>query len=383
MKKYLLLLLLLNAFFSVKSYTQSNASSYNNLNCSKVSVDKDAMSWELSYNFMGTDLGAKQGTCTGDVTPPQIFCPQNIITQGTSTNCGVVVNFGISVSDNCPGWTAQCDPPSGTIFTDGTTTVTCTATDASNNTAVCMFDVTVIDNQPPNIYCPDYITASTDPSMCSAVVALPVPSVGDNCGNVSIQYDAPPGNIFPVGATNVTCTATDPSGNMSSCSFYVIVLDNEPTQIVCPDDIEVSPNPNTCDAVVNWQPIVTGNCDSSLMAICDIPSGSSFPVGTTPVFCLITDASTTIACQFNVTVTDNCFANCPPTINLNNTTANGLYHAKNSVTASNTIASGSNANFKAGDVIELNNNFTAPANTNFSAEIEDCTSGFGADGDQN
>jgi len=375
MKKYLSVLLMLSAFFSVKSYAQITVPISDDLNQNTMSVDEDAMNWELSYNFMGTDEGAGQATCTSDVIPPEIFCPQNIITQGTSTNCGVVVNFSISVNDNCPGWTAQCEPPSGTTFTAGTTTVTCTATDASNNTADCMFDVTVIDNQPPSIYCPDYITASTDPGMCSAVVALPAPSGGDNCGEVSIQYDAPPGNIFPVGGTNVTCTVTDPSGNMSSCSFYVIVLDNEPAQIVCPDDIEVSPNPNTCDAVVTWPPIITDNCSSSLMAICDTPSGSTFPVGTTPVVCLITDASTTISCQFDVTVTNDCFANCPPTINLNNTTVNGLYHAENSVTADNTITSGSDVNFKAGDVIELSNEFIAPANTNFSAEIENCTTG--------
>jgi hypothetical protein len=39
-------------------------------------------------------------------------------------------------SDNCPGQTSACVPPSGSQFPSGTTTVTCTATDTSGNTAL-------------------------------------------------------------------------------------------------------------------------------------------------------------------------------------------------------------------------------------------------------
>ena len=38
-----------------------------------------------------------------------------------------------------------CTPPSGSCFPPGVTTVTCTATDASANTATCSFTVTVFD----------------------------------------------------------------------------------------------------------------------------------------------------------------------------------------------------------------------------------------------
>jgi len=300
MKKYLLVLLLLSSFLFVKSYAQSIAPSSNDINRNTVSVDKDAMNWELSYNFMETDVGATQATCTGDVIPPQIFCPQNI-TQGTSTtDCGVAVYFPTpSVSDNCPGVSVQCDPPSGTYFLNGTTTINCTATDASNNTADCTFDVKIVDNVPPvPSICPGDITISNDPNMCSAVVAWAIPLGSSYCDYDGIveQCDIPWGSSFPIGTTTVNCTATDASGNVGSCSFNVTVIENQP----------------------------------------------------------------------------GCFANCPPTITLNNAAVNGLYHAENSVTATNTITSGTNANFKAGDVIELNNGFTAPTNTNFSAEIEDC-----------
>jgi hypothetical protein len=40
---------------------------------------------------------------------------------------------------------AVCSPPSGATFNLGTTTVTCTATDTSGNTAICSFIVRVFD----------------------------------------------------------------------------------------------------------------------------------------------------------------------------------------------------------------------------------------------
>jgi hypothetical protein len=47
-------------------------------------------------------------------------------------------------SDNCPGVTFVCSAASGSTFPIGTTTVTCTATDTSGNTASCSFTVTVL-----------------------------------------------------------------------------------------------------------------------------------------------------------------------------------------------------------------------------------------------
>src|SRR5262249_39691531 len=50
-----------------------------------------------------------------------------------------------TASDNCPGVTTACVPPSGSCLPVGATTVTCTATDASGNTAMCSFSITVFD----------------------------------------------------------------------------------------------------------------------------------------------------------------------------------------------------------------------------------------------
>ncbi len=91
-------------------------------------------------------------TCTFTVTvsdtqPPSITCPSNVTAVTPIIGgSGVVVTFPPpTASDNCPGVTVVCNPPSGSTFPVGTTTVTCTATDASGNTATCSFTVTVFN----------------------------------------------------------------------------------------------------------------------------------------------------------------------------------------------------------------------------------------------
>ena len=82
-----------------------------------------------------------------DNQPPVITCPASIVGATPSPNAScLVVNYPAPVaSDNCPGVTAVCNPPSGTCFPLGTTTVTCTATDSAGNTAQCGFTVTTFD----------------------------------------------------------------------------------------------------------------------------------------------------------------------------------------------------------------------------------------------
>lgn len=73
---------------------------------------------------------------------------------------------------------------SGSLFPIGTTTVTYSASDITGNTsAPCSFTVTVVDNAPPTITVPTTVTVSAALNACSAVVNYPTPVVTDNCGN--------------------------------------------------------------------------------------------------------------------------------------------------------------------------------------------------------
>ncbi len=211
-------------------------------------------------------------------------------------------------SDNCPGATTACSPPSGTAFPKGTTTVTCTATDASGNTASCSFTVTVNDNQPPSITCPANITTNTDPGQCSAVVSYANATATDNCPGVGTPVCTPAsGSTFPTGTTTVNCTVSDAAGNPASCSFTVTVNDNENPMITCPANITTNTDPGQCSAVVSYaNATAADNCPGVGTPVCTPASGSTFPKGTTTVNCTVSDAAGNPAnCSFTVTVNDN------------------------------------------------------------------------------
>lgn len=67
----------------------------------------------------------------------------------------------------------------------------------------------------------------------------------------------------------------------------------------CPSDITQSNDPGQCGAVVTYS--AGGAGDDCGTVSCSVPSGSFFPVGTTPVTCSSTSGP---SCNFNVTVND-------------------------------------------------------------------------------
>lgn len=162
------------------------------------------------------------------ISTPAVGCPSNITVSNDAGQCGAIVNFTLpAVTNNYQGATVVASPASGSFFAKGTTTVTCTTTDASNNTSTCTFKVTVNDTELPVVTCPSNITVNTDPGKCTAVVNFTATAT-DNCPGVSVTYSPASGSIFPIGTTTVISTATDASGNQKTCSFTVTVNDTKP-----------------------------------------------------------------------------------------------------------------------------------------------------------
>jgi hypothetical protein len=267
-----------------------------------------------------TDAAGNHTSCSftvtvNDVQPPNITCPANI-TRGTDPNAATaVVTFLPSVTDNCAGVTFNCSPASGSSFALGTTTVTCTATDAHSNTDTCSFTVTVVDTQPPTIICPANQIRSNSPNQCGAVVTYPAPTVTDNTPGSSFVCSPAAGSFFPIGTTMVTCVATDSGGNHSNCSFTVTVNDTQAPTIICPADITVVGNiPGQCSANVSLSnPTAADNCPGVIVTGVrsdGLPLGAPYPLGTaatpsTIITWTAKDASNnTVSCTQKVTVTN-------------------------------------------------------------------------------
>jgi hypothetical protein len=187
----------------------------------------------------------------------------------------------------------------------GTTTVTCTATDAHRNTGSASFHVTITftDTTPPVITVPADITAEAT-SAAGAAVAYSA-SASDDVAVATFSCQPASGSTFPLATTTVTCTATDTSRNSSTASFYVTVRDTTPPAIAnVPADATV-PATGASGAVVNYtSPTATDIVDGPRPVTCTPASGSTFPVGTTTVQCAAADShANTATASFHVTVT--------------------------------------------------------------------------------
>ena len=118
--------------------------------------------------------------------------------------------------------TTQCAPASGTAFDIGTTTVTCTASDALQQSASCSFAVTV--RAPPlELTCPAPVQVQSFDGR-PVIVDFDSPRIAGGQPPVTTRCTPASGSAFDVGTTNVGCTASDASGQSATCGFAVTVL---------------------------------------------------------------------------------------------------------------------------------------------------------------
>jgi len=102
--------------------------------------------------------------------------------------------------------------------------VSCSVTDSGGASATGGFEVTVVDTTAPVLsgMPGDQSLTTDDPS--GAIVTYQSPTATDIVDPSPTVLCAPAsGSTFPLGSTNVTCTATDASGRSSAASFTVDV----------------------------------------------------------------------------------------------------------------------------------------------------------------
>jgi len=167
-----------------------------------------------------------------DTTPPVLAnVPASITVEATGPLGAVVTYASLTATDLVdPHPTITATPPSGSTFPLGSTTVTVTATDHSENSTSAHFTIDVQDTTPPVLAnVPGNLTVTaTGPS--GAVVTYPSAMATDLVDpNPAVSSTPPSGSTFPLGTTTVTVTATDHAGNATSATFTVTVLAPTPT----------------------------------------------------------------------------------------------------------------------------------------------------------
>ena len=214
-------------------------------------------------------------------------------------------------------------------FRVGTTTVTCTASNAPGHEGTASFTIDIIvDEGAPTVTVPSDMTVSTS-SSSGTNVWFDVSATYDIAytnHDQDVQYpegptvtcSSPSGSLFPVGSTTVTCTALPlvetiwssnncfhiTCGNEGSATFTVTVEFTDailPT-VTVPSDMTVAA-PDSSGTNV-WFDVSATDNEGGVYATCSHDPGSLFPVGTTTVTCTATDSSGNVGTDgFTITVT--------------------------------------------------------------------------------
>jgi large repetitive protein len=217
---------------------------------------------------------------------------------------GAPVPFWVSVADDSATASLDsCSPASGETFPIGSTTISCTASDASSNTGGDTATVVVQDTTDPTVVVPSNIVSeATGPS--GATVSYPAATYSDAVGVVSSGCSPATNTSFSIGANTVTCSATDNAGNTGSDSFLITVEDTTDPVVVAPSNM-VREATSSAGAVVTYPAATYSDAVGVVSSGCSPTSGSTFSIGVNTVVCNAADAAgNTGTDTFTITVSD-------------------------------------------------------------------------------
>jgi uncharacterized repeat protein (TIGR01451 family) len=322
-----------NPGLSTITYTLSDG--VNSVSCNFSVTIVDDESPEINSMFCGitTQLNTQAGECNNTQTR----------------------NLGNVVSDNCTSplnmdYQLVILAQNGTLTTYNTRVIThtfalginiatLTVTDESGNTSSCSAVFVVNDNEVPLISCPSGSPFSfmSTPGACGYEVpdnSLDASAL-DNCNIINLTHNfggwgnpnSLVGATFGAGTTTVIWTATDGSGNTSTCSYQIMVDDDQiPGFINClaGDTLTISLMPGACVGSTIWSiPIASDNCGQISVTQSAGPApGTLLAPGIYRIEYTAGDPSlNSITCEFYIEVVDtqDPVIVCPGNIIINNT----------------------------------------------------------------
>jgi PKD repeat protein len=148
------------------------------------------------------DWGPATDQGSGDNTPPILTVPEDIMVNATTANGGTVVTYTVTAEDDVDG--------TATLEEDGTTTIQ-----------------------------------------------------DDVGGNITISCDPASGSEFPVGDTEVQCTATDEAGNVGGPESFTVTVNSPPPPPPEPLTAEIKSNATrgVAPATFEFKANVTGGTE--------------------------------------------------------------------------------------------------------------------------
>jgi gliding motility-associated-like protein len=226
---------------AVISAVQVNSSSTDN--CSgglTYSLDQTVFASTGSYTVVltVTDASGNSSSCSATVNvqdglPPNAICQNATIYLDANGNAAIAAqDLDGGSFDNGPivNWAA-----SQTMFACsdlGSNQVSLTVTDDMGHMASCMATVTVLDTIAPHVIC-QAITATIGPDGSVEISATQLDGgTVDNCSTMWLTFDTLGTNITGPGTYEVLLIATDASGNESTCTAMVTVIEPQPPVMI-------------------------------------------------------------------------------------------------------------------------------------------------------
>ena len=242
------------------------------------------VTWTATDDY-GNSISNTQSITVLDTISPVIMAPSNFQLEASHIENNIVDLTGVRASDDVEDHVSITnDAPE--VFPLGETIVTWIATDSSGNSASDSQQISVIDTTTPSIIVPSEIQVEIYDKL-GVEIDIGIPSSDDVIDSQpTITNDAP--QVFPLGETVVTWTATDFSGNSASATQTITVVDTTSPVLIAPRSI--------VQEAINHEanPVRIGISESTdIMDITSITNDAPevFPLGETIVTWIATDSS--------------------------------------------------------------------------------------------
>jgi hypothetical protein len=169
---------------------------------------------------------------------------------------------------------------------------------AAATSAGATVSITVNDTLAPTVTAPSRLGVITGDgaTTCGAIVTdeqLGNPIAADNSGNVTVERTGvPAGNVFPVGSTTITYTATDAAGNSTRATQIVTVTDSTAPSITAPAPTSVNAGLSGQAAIPNVLAgtVASDNCGPVTLSQSPV-AGTLVGVGTHTITITATDSA--------------------------------------------------------------------------------------------
>ena len=176
-------------------------------------LGENEVTWTVT-DGRGGSASTTQTVTVVDTTAPVVTVPDDLRAEARFPDgTTVVFDADLSALDSVDGaLPVTCDPPSGTRFPLGTTTVACTAVDSSGNVGTNSFTVEFVDSTAPANFVAPAITIES-PDGEPVAVEFTITATDTIDGEIIARCTPAPGSMFLVGETTVECRAVDLSEN--------------------------------------------------------------------------------------------------------------------------------------------------------------------------